>query len=280
MDSHQEKYTPKGQKKMKKFLAIVFALIFALSACTVAFAGSFKCEHCKANFSTEELYKAHINGECTVLFQACEYCAAKISKEDMDAHLNVCTKKADADKKAEDDKLHRYECIECKKVFESKEAFNNHFYYGGCDVMYTTCGYCGDRIHVNCSVHDDCVVEHYKVCIKYSDNCKYCGKHFTDYTAHMNHQGEDIESSECCVRTTIANDDVSEVIGTIIITVVDFFKNTDWGAVLAKVGEVVGGIDFEGLIGKVTGFIGGIDFEGLIGKVTDVVGNIELPAAK
>lgn len=240
---------------MKKFLAIVFTLIFALSACTVAFAA-----------------------DAATTATTCKYCEKKYdTSADYNAHLDACKK---AYEEANKETLHRFECIECKKVFESEEAFNNHFYYGGCDVMYTTCGYCEDRIHVNCGVHEDCVVEHYKVCIEYSDNCKYCGKHFTDYTAHMNHQGEDIASSECCVRTTINNDDVSEVIGTIIITVVDFFKNTDWGAVLAKVGEVVGGIDFEGLIGKVTGFIGGIDFEGLIGKVTDVVGNIELPAAK
>lgn len=228
---------------MKKFLAIVFTLIFALSACTVAFAATvIDCPYCDQKFETTDAYNTHVVG---------------------------CKAEHDA---ANEETLHRFECLECRKVFESEEAFNNHFYYGGCDVMYTTCGYCEDRIHVNCSEHDDCIVEHYKVCIKYSDNCKYCGKSFTDYTEHMKHQGEDdVISGECCVRTTINNDDISKVIGSIIIAVVDFFKTTDWGAVLAKVGEVVGGIDFEGLIGKVTGFIGGIDFEGLLGKVTGAV---------
>ena len=38
----------KGQTKMKKFLAIVFSLIFALSACTVAFAAkdTLTCDSC------------------------------------------------------------------------------------------------------------------------------------------------------------------------------------------------------------------------------------------
>ena len=62
MDSHQEKYTPKGQKKMKKFLAIVFALIFALSACTVAFAEeakAFTCTICGLKYDTTAEYNDH-----------------------------------------------------------------------------------------------------------------------------------------------------------------------------------------------------------------------------
>ena len=63
---------------MKKFLAIVFALIFALSACTVAFAADYECGACQAIFADEKALTAHNNGGCLEQFAACQYCDAKV----------------------------------------------------------------------------------------------------------------------------------------------------------------------------------------------------------
>jgi len=105
----------KGQKKMKKFLAIVFALIFALSACTVAFASAenLTCESCKAKLVDEKAYNAHINGGCLVDFKDCQYCAAKVATADLEAHEGECPKGA-------------YACDKCGKEFANKNAGKDH----------------------------------------------------------------------------------------------------------------------------------------------------------
>ena len=54
---------------MKKFLAIAFALIFALSVAAPAFAVNNVCPACgKDNFATEKDYNAHIESQCPVIF--------------------------------------------------------------------------------------------------------------------------------------------------------------------------------------------------------------------
>ena len=54
---------------MKKFLAIAFALIFALSVAAPAFAVNNTCPACgKDNFATEKDYNTHIASECPVLY--------------------------------------------------------------------------------------------------------------------------------------------------------------------------------------------------------------------
>ena len=63
---------------MKKFLAIVFSLIFALSACTVAFAADYECGACQAVFADEKALAAHNNGGCLEQFATCQYCDAKV----------------------------------------------------------------------------------------------------------------------------------------------------------------------------------------------------------
>lgn len=81
---------------MKKFLALVFALIFALSACTVAFAAAenLTCDTCKVKLADEKAYNAHVNGGCLIDFKACQYCAAKVATADLDAHEAECPKGA------------------------------------------------------------------------------------------------------------------------------------------------------------------------------------------
>lgn len=79
---------------MKKFLAIVFSLIFALSACTVAFAADYECETCHAVLADEKALIAHNNGGCLVDFKDCKYCAAKVATDNLAAHEAECPKGA------------------------------------------------------------------------------------------------------------------------------------------------------------------------------------------
>ena len=102
---------------MKKFLAIVFSLIFALSACTVAFADAaeWTCpeEGCKAVLSSKALYEAHINGGCLVKFTDCEHCKARVDRANIDAHIANCPKYSSA-------------CEYCGEKFDSKAKEDAH----------------------------------------------------------------------------------------------------------------------------------------------------------
>ena len=79
---------------MKKFLAIVFTLIFALSACTVAFAADFECTACHAILADQKSLDAHNNGGCLVQFKACQYCGAKVETAYIGLHEGECPKGA------------------------------------------------------------------------------------------------------------------------------------------------------------------------------------------
>lgn len=88
---------------MKKFLAIVFALIFALSCAAPAFA-AMTCPHCNESLATEAAYNKHILKECTELFgnnkgdivYYCDYaeygCTAYFGSEaNYEKHLEICS---------------------------------------------------------------------------------------------------------------------------------------------------------------------------------------------
>ena len=79
---------------MKKFIALVFALIFALSACTVAFAANFECDACHAILADQKSLDAHNNGGCLVQFKACQYCGAKVETAYIELHEGECPKGA------------------------------------------------------------------------------------------------------------------------------------------------------------------------------------------
>ena len=87
---------------MKKFLAIVFALIFALSCAAPAFA-AMTCPYCDAILQTEAAYNKHISEECEELFgnnqgaviYYCDYakygCTARFTDEsNYEKHLELC----------------------------------------------------------------------------------------------------------------------------------------------------------------------------------------------
>ncbi len=103
----------KGQTEMKKFLAIVFSLIFALSACTVAFAADYECDVCHAVLGSEKDLTAHKNGGCLVDFKDCQYCAAKVATDNLEAHELTCPKGAS-------------KCDKCGKEFATQADAKGH----------------------------------------------------------------------------------------------------------------------------------------------------------
>lgn len=107
---------------MKKFLAIVFSLIFALSACTVAFAAkdTLTCDSCLVKLSDEKAYDAHVNGGCLVDFKACQYCEAKVATANVEAHEAECPKGAST-------------CDKCGADLANKAAADAHK-KAGCDT--------------------------------------------------------------------------------------------------------------------------------------------------
>ena len=84
---------------MKKFLAIVFALIFALSAATTAFAMANICPYCGVEIVSEKVYNEHVLGKCPVkypkTYKECPYgCGAKFEdNEQYEIHVASCSMK-------------------------------------------------------------------------------------------------------------------------------------------------------------------------------------------
>ncbi|MBR4858849.1 MAG: hypothetical protein IKU08_06655 [Clostridia bacterium] len=100
---------------MKKFLAIVFSLIFALSAFTVAFAAENTCPYCKDVIADEVAYNEHISGGCDVKFRSCKYgCGAKFSEAaNLEVHEDACPKGAG-------------NCEYCDAAYANQAAYEAH----------------------------------------------------------------------------------------------------------------------------------------------------------
>lgn len=98
---------------MKKFLALVFALIFALSACTVAFAADYECTVCHAILADQKALDEHNNGGCLEQFRDCQYCGAKVLKDSLADHEADCPKGACA-------------CDYCGEDFATKGEYDAH----------------------------------------------------------------------------------------------------------------------------------------------------------
>ena len=106
---------------MKKFLAVVFALIFALSAATTAFAVANTCPHCGQYIETEKAFNEHLDKTCPVLHpvKPCPYegCGAKFQDEEQyEIHVAKCPKKSDKDKFIEKIKGIDYKAIVTKVI--------------------------------------------------------------------------------------------------------------------------------------------------------------------
>ncbi len=100
---------------MKKFLAVFFAVIFALSSMTVAFASEadLTCDTCFAKCPDAKAYAAHVNGGCLVDFKACQYCETKVATDDLAAHEASCPKSACS-------------CKYCGEDFETVGKYDAH----------------------------------------------------------------------------------------------------------------------------------------------------------
>lgn len=215
---------------MKKFLAIVFTLIFALSACTVAFAADaanvFTCANCGEKYDTTTAYNEHI--------KTCKP-AASVPQTWM--------------------------CDRCQKVFKDEAALNDHYFAGGCDVTFEDCKYCGERIF------EEGIEKHYNTCIKFAETCAYCGKddfaNYDEFAAHedgnckvINAIGDKIKVAE------IVNKIIEFLKGVdwagLFAKVGELVGGIDFEGLIGKVTGFIGGIDFEGLLGKVSGAVEGL----------------------
>ncbi len=79
---------------MKKFVSLLLALIIALSVSVVAFAAAYECGECHAVFATAELLAAHENSTCLEQYKDCQYCGAKVAKDNLANHEADCPKGA------------------------------------------------------------------------------------------------------------------------------------------------------------------------------------------
>jgi hypothetical protein len=107
---------------MKKFLAILFSVIFALSATTVAFASANTCPYCKETYENEAEYNKHL-ADCDGYFRECPYgCDADFATDDeLAVHAGVCLE-------------FKGECDYCGEVVTTKNAFDAHV--AECKVKY------------------------------------------------------------------------------------------------------------------------------------------------
>lgn len=110
---------------MKKVLAVLFAVMFAFSACIVAFAadGGTVCDYCGEKFATMDEFQKHIDGTFPVKDhkQECEFCFEVFtSKAAYDAHKATC-------ETVEDHKLPcKYKDNGCKDTFKTKAEYEEH----------------------------------------------------------------------------------------------------------------------------------------------------------
>ena len=79
---------------MKKFVSLLLALIIALSVSVVGFAAAYECGECHAVFATAELLAAHENSTCLEQYKDCQYCGAKVAKDNLADHEADCPKGA------------------------------------------------------------------------------------------------------------------------------------------------------------------------------------------
>ncbi len=101
---------------MKKFLAVFFSVMFALSATTMAFAGAddLTCDSCLAVLESAEAYNKHVaGGGCLVDYDPCQYCKANIAADNLEAHEAICPNGAGT-------------CEFCGKDYATQKAYAEH----------------------------------------------------------------------------------------------------------------------------------------------------------
>lgn len=103
---------------MKKALAIVMALVIALSMSAMAFATTTTkaltetCGNCGSIFESAEQLREHIASDCEGTHNTCPNCLETFADEDAyNAHLKVCNIKA---------------CPKCEREFADEAVYNDH----------------------------------------------------------------------------------------------------------------------------------------------------------
>lgn len=98
---------------MKKFLAVFFTLIFALSSFTVAFAADHECPNCHVVFD-DAAWSEHVSKGCSFgKTTACRYCNNPVATENLATHELDCPKGAKT-------------CDVCHQQFETQRKYNAH----------------------------------------------------------------------------------------------------------------------------------------------------------
>ena len=130
---------------MKKILALVLSLVFALSVCTVAFAAEadLTCDTCKAKLADAKAYAAHVNGGCLVDFKDCQYCGAKVATDNLATHEGSCPKGAEA-------------CDWCGKMQDCQDCLAEHKDAKACEKA---CADCGAKVKLADKDTHECAIE-------------------------------------------------------------------------------------------------------------------------
>lgn len=198
---------------MKKILAIVFTLIFALSACTVAFAEEAKafnatCKYCEKIFTDVKVYNDHID--------ACKKANTETKEEDPEENV-------------------KHVCAVCAAVFDTRTAYMDHM-NGDCLVAYKVCPYC------EATIDTAAIDDHKAICPKGARNCDYCFEDFAtqgEYDAHLKACKEKFLSIPVAkvvraVLELIENTDWGSLFGKIG----DALKGIDLGGIVEKIKPV------------------------------------------
>lgn len=125
---------------MKKALAIVMALVIALSMSAMAFAAQVECGPCGSKFNDDaELHNHIASGDCKPTTPAeankveCKICFEKFEDENaLNDHLKVCAKTHNV-------------CPKCFQNFADENAYNDHI---------AICTYGDEKDYINLTLKD------------------------------------------------------------------------------------------------------------------------------
>ncbi|MEE1137773.1 MAG: C2H2-type zinc finger protein [Acutalibacteraceae bacterium] len=221
---------------MKKFLAIVFSLIFALSACTVAFAEEAKTTTCK-------------------------YCEKILEIEEYNNHLEACK----IANKPSAPVVYTYTCEYCKKGFNDADDFNKHL-ETGCNVLHRSCKFsCGNSFDTA-----ELKAAHEDVCPKGAGTCDHCGKAYATQSEYATtHKAKcTIECADCGATVKNGDNHKCAITDKVVNTVTD---EKTWEALANKAIDALKEVDWKSLADKVVGAVKGIDFQGIIAKIKPVI---------
>ena len=224
---------------MKKVLAVLFAVLFALSSISaISYAADATAE---ANDTTVEVntnFPSSINvNYCTAM--TCPYCGKVCADSQAYAdHLEVCEDKATFAGNAGAILL---KCYYCSATFKSESAYNAHCaVYVNCENHIAACKFSGDN-YLDLD----------------GDGVPGCPCTFNTKEALANHEAQCPYDGELSTKgyLNLLKDELKDFF-------VGIFKNADWGTVLGGLKGLVAGFDLGALKDILNAALGaaGIDF--------------------